>query len=223
MLNSIDGLLNDTELGQVRRILDGASFVSGAGSAGKQAAAVKHNEELPLGAAETEQLNRIVMGNLVRHPVYLTAALPLKVASPYYSRYTRGMAYGPHVDDPVMGQGPRYRSDVAVTVFLNAPTEYEGGALCIETPYGDQSVKLEAGSAVLYPASFVHRVENVTSGIRLAAVTWIQSLVRDAARRDLLYQLAQARDSLSQVAPAERAKSLIDQVYVNLVRMWGDT
>lgn len=223
MLTRIEGLLNPPELRQVRRFLDAAAFVSGTASAGESAAAVKNNEELPPGASETEPLNRIVMGRLVEHPVYRSAALPLKVATPFYSRYREGMAYGPHVDDPVMGQGPRYRSDIAVTVFLNAPNEYEGGALCIETEFGEQSVKLDAGSAVLYPASSLHRVETVTAGVRFAAVTWIQSLVRDASRRHLLYQLAQARDSLSGREADERASILVDQVYVNLVRMWSDT
>ena len=95
--------------------------------------------------------------------------------------------------------------------------------MCIETAFGEQSVRLEAGSAVMYPASSLHRVDAVTRGVRLVAVTWVQSMVREAARRDLLYKLSQAREALLDDAPQARATDLVDQVYVNLVRMWGDT
>ncbi len=223
MLITIDELLNVSELAQVRRLLDGAEFLPGHTSAGARAAAVKFNGELSPGAVELERLNRIVMGNLVKHPVYRSAVLPLKVAAPFYARYTEGMYYGAHIDDPVMGEGERYRSDVAVTVFLNDPADYEGGALCIETQFGEQRVKLDAGSVVLYPASSLHRVEPVTAGQRLVAVTWVQSLVRDAGRRALLYELAQAREALFEESPDKRATALVDQAYVNLVRMWSDT
>jgi PKHD-type hydroxylase len=214
-------VLNEHELAQVRRILERSDCRPGQLSAGKRAAKVKDNSEFRLETVDLDQVNRIVMGNLVQNEVYRTAALPLRIAAPYYARYTEGMYYGPHVDDPVMGDGPRYRSDVSVTVFLNAPTEYEGGALCIETEFGDQVVKLKAGDAVMYPSSSLHRVDPVLSGQRLVAITWVQSMVPSAEQRALLYTLAQARDELFAHAADARATARVDQAYVNLVRMWS--
>jgi PKHD-type hydroxylase len=133
------------------------------------------------------------------------------------------MTYGEHLDDPIMGgDGLMYRSDVAVTVFLNAPEEYDGGELVIRTPAGDQVVKSAAGDAVLYPAGTIHRVNPVTRGERLVAVTWVQSLVRDAARRELLYGLNLAREKLLASAPGAEETAQVNAAYVNLIRMWSD-
>ncbi len=131
---------------------------------------VKHNQEVDRHAHELEQLNNLVMGKLVQHPVYRSAALPLRVAAPYYARYTPGMRYGDHVDDPVMGaDGTLYRSDVSITVFISDPAEYDGGELEVNTAFGEQQVKLPAGDAVMYPSSSLHRVAEVTRGERLVA------------------------------------------------------
>jgi len=163
------------------------------------------------------------MGSLVQHPVYRGGALPLRVASPLYARYTPGMSYGDHLDDPIMGaDGALYRSDVAITVFLNDPDAYDGGELIVRSSFGTNEVKLPAGDAVMYPASSLHQVREVTRGERLVAVTWVQSLVRDPARRELLYQLNQAREKLLRVFPAAEETAQVDNAYMNLIRMWGD-
>jgi len=223
MLLPIPGVLKPDELTLVRALLAGAHFVDGRLSAGTAARRVKDNEELEAGAPDLERLNRVVMGSLVRHPVYRGGALPLYAASPMYARYRPRMTYGDHLDDPIMGaDGVMYRSDVAVTVFLNAPEEYDGGELVIRTAAGEQAVKYPAGDAVLYPASSIHRVNPVTRGERLVAVTWVQSLVRDAARRELLYGLNLAREKLLQGAPGAEETAQVNAAYLNLVRMWSD-
>jgi PKHD-type hydroxylase len=183
---------------------------------------VKHNEEASTEAGELEQLNALVMGSLVNHPLYKAAALPHRVAAPFYARYTEDMRYGPHVDDPVMGEGTRYRSDIAVTIFLSDPESYAGGELVISTSFGEQYVKYPAGDAVMYPASSRHHVAKVTKGMRMVAVTWVQSLIRDAARRELLYELHQAREKLLQQLPDAEETRYVDSAYVNLVRMWAE-
>jgi len=163
------------------------------------------------------------MGSLARHPVYRAGALPLYVASPLYARYRPGMTYGDHLDDPIMGaEGVKYRSDIALTVFLNPPQEYDGGELVIRTPAGDQAVKLEAGDAVLYPAGTLHRVSPVSRGERLVAVTWVQSLVRDPSRREILYGLNAAREKLLREAPDALETAQVNAAYLNLIRMWSE-
>ena len=129
---------------------------------------VKNNEELDKGAQQMGILNNLVMSSLVQHPVYRAGALPLRVAAPYYARYTPGMSYGDHLDDPIMGaDGALYRSDIAITIFLNDPDRYDGGELVIRTAFGENKVKLAAGDAVMYPSSSLHHVNEVTRGERL--------------------------------------------------------
>ena len=223
MLLAIPRVLEPDELALARSWLADARFVDGRLSAGSAARRVKSNQEIELAAPVREQLDRLVMGNLARHPAYRGGALPLHAASPLYARYRPGMSYGDHLDDPVMGaDGVMYRSDVAVTVFLSAPDEYDGGELVIRMPSGEQVVKLPAGDAVLYPAGTVHHVAPVVRGERLVAVTWVQSMVRDAARRELLYGLNAARETLLQAAPEAAETAQVNAAYLNLFRMWAD-
>ncbi len=223
MLLRIPAVLSRDELAVVRQLLSTAPFVDGKLSAGQQARQVKANLEVDRRAAVLEPLNNLVMGKLVQHPLYRSAALPLRVAAPYYARYTAGMGYGEHVDDPVMGaDGQLYRSDLSITVFLNEPSDYDGGELVINAAGGEQTVKYAAGDAVLYPASTLHRVAAVTRGERLVAVTWVQSLVRDPVRRELLHDLNGVRERLLASAPESEDARLVNKTYVNLVRMWGE-
>lgn len=224
MLLIIPAVLDAATLARVRSLLDLGRFVDGRLSAGKTARRVKHNEELESASRHMEQLNSLVMGALVQHPLYQAGAMPYRVATPYYARYTRGMSYGDHIDDPVMGPpgGGQYRSDVSTTVFLNAPQDYRGGELVVRTAYGEQALKLPAGDAVIYPSSSLHHINEVTSGERLVAVTWTQSMLRDPQQRELLFQLYQAREELLQSQPASDAATRVDHAYVNLVRMWAE-
>ncbi len=225
MLVTIKHILGEAELNKVQQLLEDVTFRDGKLSAGMSAQKVKNNQEV---ADENviSSLNNIVMNNLVRHPDYQQAALPHRIAAPFYARYETGMEYGEHIDDPIMGVasslGDRYRSDLAMTIFLNSPEEYEGGELIIQTPFGEQSIKFNAGDAVLYPATTRHRVEKVTSGQRLVAITWVQSLIRDNAQRELLYQLSKTREKMLRKDPDSADTKCIDSTYVNLVRMWSD-
>lgn len=223
MLLLVPDILKADELALVRALLDGARFVDGRLSAGTAARRVKKNEELETGAEDLERLNRVVMGGLARHPAYRAGALPLHVASPIYARYRPGMTYGDHLDDPIMGaDGVKFRSDVAITLFLNSPDEYDGGELVIRTAAGDQVIKAAAGDAVFYPAGHIHQVNPVTRGERRVAITWVQSLVRDPARRELLYGLNAAREKLLQTAPEAAETGQVNAAYLNLIRMWSD-
>jgi len=223
MLVVIPKVLSSRQLQQVRSLLEGGHFVDGRLSAGTAAKRVKHNEELHAKASHMEQLNSLVMAPLVQNATFQAATMPYRVAAPYYARYTQGMSYGDHVDDPVMGPpGGQYRSDVSTTIFLNGPDEYQGGELVVRTAFGQQRVKLAAGDAVVYPSSSLHHISEVTSGQRLVAVTWTQSMLRDPQQRELLFQLYQAREKLLKNQPDAEETIQIDHVYVNLVRMWSE-
>ena len=223
MLLVIPKLLDAGKLEQLRPLLAQGPFVDGRLSAGKAARRVKHNEELQTDARHMEQLNQLVMSALVQHPQYQAAVMPCRVATPYYARYTVGMSYGEHIDDPVMGPpGGQYRSDVSTTIFLNAPDEYQGGELVIRTAFGEERLKCAAGDALIYPSSSRHRIDEVTAGTRLVAVTWAQSMLRDPQQRELVYQLYQARETLQQTQPASPVAVQVDHAYVNLVRMWSE-
>ncbi len=222
MLLRIKGLIPSDKLAIVRGILDSADFIDGRLSAGKEAVSVKNNEELPQNHPEMARLNNIVMGHLVNHPVYKYGVLPHRIAAPFYARYKPGNQYGSHVDDPVMGSGDTYRTDVSITIFLNEPDEYEGGSLTITTQYGEVENKLPAGDAILYPSGSLHQIQPVTKGVRMVAVTWAQSMIRDAGQRELLYNLSQARDELINSDPESSVTQKVSTSYINLVRMWAE-
>ncbi len=222
MLTKIEGVLSKEQLKQARQLISAGQFVDGRASAGKAARRQKNNQELSLDETRLRELNNIVMGSLVKHPVYQSAAMPYKVAAPRYARYTKGMAYGNHIDDPLMGQNGLYRSDLSITIFLNTLDEYDGGELAIQTAFGEQCIKLPAGDAVLYSSSSLHRVTEVTRGIRLVAVSWIQSTIRGNEQRALLHDLNQAREKLLAENPDAEETAQVNQSYINLVRMWSD-
>ena len=223
MLLTIPALLNSAQIAKIHETLADAAFVDGKLTAGFAAGRVKHNEELRPEPDRMQRLIRIIMASLGHHETFRFGVLPYRVADPIVARYTPGMAYGEHVDDPIMGTtGPRFRSDVSMTIFLDDPASYDGGELSIRTPFGEQTIKLAAGDAVVYPSSSLHRVMEVTRGERLVALTWIQSYVRDPARRELLYELNLARERLLKTAPEEDTTAYVDRSYANLVRMWSD-
>jgi PKHD-type hydroxylase len=223
MLLHLKNVLTPDQLQGVREMLARVQFVDGKASAGMAAVRVKNNLEADRQAQEIRHLDNLVMGSLVQHPVYRAGALALKVATPFYARYVPGMRYGDHVDDPIMGGAEGlYRTDVSITVFLNNPKDYDGGELVVRTPFGDQKMKLAAGDAVMYPSSSLHHVAEVTRGERLVAVTWVQSLVRDPAKRELLYELNQVRERMLKETPDHPDTARINTVYVNLFRMWSE-
>ena len=222
MLLTIPDILDSTTIRLLQDALARAHFVDGRFTAGKAAKRVKNNLELDRNAPDRERLNKVAMQALTANSTFQNAVLPLRFATPFFARYNPGMSYGDHVDDPVMGQAARYRSDVSATLFLSAPDSYDGGELVIRTPFGPREIKLPAGHVVVYPSSSVHHVAEVTRGERLVMLTWIQSMVRDPQQRELLYELQQAREVLLERAPEQETTSLIDRSYVNLVRMWSE-
>ncbi len=223
MLLHLKNILDTDKQENIREMLGKVQFIDGQHSAGMAATRVKNNLEMQQGTQQARYLDQLVMGSLAENAAFRSAALPFRVAQPVFARYRTGMRYGNHIDDPIMGSGPeKFRTDVAITVFLNSPEDYDGGELVIQSTFGEQHIKYPAGDAVLYPANSLHRVEEVTTGERLVAVTWIQSMVRDAAKRELLFDLDQARNTLLRQNSEDHTAQQVDRSYVNLLRRWSE-
>lgn len=220
MLVLLQGVLPPEDIARLRTGLASAHWQDGGKTAGAAAKAVKANEQAKQDENE-RALARFVSDALARHAVFSASALPNRPLRLLFSRYRDGMAYGLHNDDALMGEGGgRIRTDFAVTLFLADPQSYEGGALILDGPAGEQRIKLAAGDACVYAAGALHRVEPVASGERLAAIAWGQSLIRDAGARAILFDLAQARWALP--AGSKTAALRLDQVQANLIRRWAD-
>ena len=226
MLTHETAVLSAAELVRCRAVLAAAPWEDGKVTAGPQSALAKRNLQLPEGSAAATELGQLVLDALRRHDGFLAAALPLRVFPPLFNRYDVGMGFEAHIDNAIRfaPSGARYRTDVACTLFLSDPADYDGGELIIEGAFGEQRVKLPAGDAVVYPASSVHRVEPVTRGSRLAAFSWVQSMVRDDGQRALLHGLdrdiAVTRAELGDAHPAIVG---LTGAYHNLIRMWAET
>jgi PKHD-type hydroxylase len=222
MILCIADVISVADLATIRRALGKAAFQDGRKTAGWHARKVKKNEQADPAAKATREIGDRITTALRANPVFNAGVQPRTIRPVLLSRYGEGMEYGPHVDDAIMGSDSRVRSDVSVTVFLNGPDEYNGGELVIESAGGEQAFKLPAGHAIAYPSTTLHRVEKVTRGTRLAAVTWVQSLVRDAEDREILFDLDQARRALFAQQGKTREFDLIAKSYANLLRKWSE-
>ncbi len=229
MLLHLPQVLTAQQVQQIHQELTEADWQDGARSAGTQASAVKHNQQLPTTLAIYPALSDQILDALHQHPLFQSAALPKQLRPVLFNRYEQHGHYGNHVDNalqrlPLTGQS--IRTDLSMTVFLSAPTDYQGGELVIEDLYGVHEVKLEAGDAILYPSTSLHRVEPVTAGQRLAAVTWLQSLVKDNWQRDMLFQLdmtiLKLRQQLPHPSGVHPEVLALTQHYHNLLRQWAE-
>ncbi len=226
MLTVIPDLLDGTNVGRVRALIESAQWVDGNVTSGHQSALAKRNMQLPEEAPKAQQAGEIILDALGRSPLFIAAALPLKIFLPLFNSYEGGQAFGVHVDNAVRVQastGFRARSDLSITVFLEDPQSYDGGELTVETNFGVQQVKLPAGHAVLYPSSSLHRVEPVTRGRRTASFFWLQSMVRDDAARQMMFDLDSSIQALATDLGHDNAQVIrLTGVYHNLLRRWAD-
>jgi PKHD-type hydroxylase len=226
VLVHIPQVLEPAQLAECRKALASAEWVDGRITAGHQSERVKNNLQVPERHPVARQLGDVILTALERLPLFVSAALPLKIVPPLFNRYEGGQTYGNHVDGairPIAGTSYRVRTDLSVTVFLSAPEDYEGGELVIEDASGQRRVKLPAGDAILYPGTSLHRVEPVTRGTRLASFFWIESMVRSDEQRALLFDLDTAIQRLAGTQPDNPPVLQLMNVYHNLLRQWADT
>ncbi len=227
MLLAIENVLNKEQVEAARQQLAGAEWVDGRVTAGYQAQEVKRNAQVKEGTAAANSVGEMVLTGLARSPRFMSAALPLRVFPPMFNSYAGGQTFGTHVDTAirqVMTTGMRIRTDLSATLFLTEPEDYDGGDLVVEDSYGEHRVKLAAGHMVLYPATSLHRVEPVTRGNRVSSFFWIQSMIRQDARRTLLFDLDSSIQRLAGIDGADVKESAVQLtgVYHNLLREWAE-
>jgi PKHD-type hydroxylase len=219
MILAVSDVLSKADITALCNGLAHAPFVPGEETAGWSAQLVKSNLQAAA-TPESEALRSLVRSRLMEHPVFALATRPKAIVGPLFSRYLPGHVYGAHVDNALIGG---VRTDVSFTLFLSDPTSYDGGELVIDTPSGEEAFKLEPGCIVTYPATTLHRVAPVMRGERLAAAGWVRSHLRDAAQRELLFDLETARRRLFEREGKTAEADLLAKCAANLMRMWcGD-
>ena len=219
MIFAIPDILSPSELTQIQSSLAQAEFVDGKLTAGWHAKSVKQNQQLKAGNALSVQ--KQVEKALKQNALFQTAVRPRHVHSILISRYEVGMSYGRHTDNALMGDD-FWRSDISFTLFLNPASAYQGGALVIEGADDEKAYRLDAGSLLVYPSSTLHRVDPVTQGSRLVAVGWVQSLIRDASQREILFDLDTARRAMFAKEGKTPEFDLISKSIANLLRKWAE-
>ena len=229
MLIQIPYVLTPEQVAHGRALLDAADWIDGKVTAGHQSAKAKDNLQLAEGSPVARELGDMIVAALGINPLFLSAALPLRVFPPLFNRYAGGQSFGTHVDNAVRqvpGTPHRIRTDLSATLFFAAPDEYDGGELCIEDTYGVQRVKLPPGHMVLYPSTSLHHVTPVSRGARICSFFWLQSMIRDDTRRSLLFDLDLSIQRLSRDLPEHEsvAQSTVQLtgVYHNLLRQWAE-
>lgn len=229
MLITVPDLLTPEQIAEARQILDAADWVDGRVTAGHQSAQAKDNMQIPEGHPAASRLGEMILSALARNPLFLAAALPLRIFPPLFNRYSGGQSFGTHVDNAIRqvpGTPLRIRTDLSATLFFAGPGEYDGGELCIEDTYGVHRVKLPAGHMVLYPSTSLHHVTPVTRGARICSFFWLQSMIRDDGRRSLMFDLDLAIQRLGGELKgnpaAEKTTVQLTGVYHNLLRQWAE-
>ena len=226
MLTVVPDLLTPEQLSALRDTIDAAAWIDGNATSGTQSALAKRNRQLPEDSDAARVGGTMVLDALAASPLFVAAALPLKVFPPLFNRYGVGDGFDLHVDNAIRirrGSDFRIRSDLSATVFLTDPADYDGGELIIQTHFGEQSVKLPAGQMVLYPASSLHRVAPITRGTRTACFFWLQSMVRDSEARSDLFALDTAiQSTAARLGQDDPEIVRLTGVYHNLLRRWAE-
>ena len=226
MILHIPNVLSAEQVARFREALAQADWVDGRDTAGHLSIDAKDNMQVDESSPMAQQLGGEVLVALERNPLFLTAALPLKVFPPRFNRYQGGQSFGNHVDNAIMqirGTPHRVRTDLSATLFLSDMDSYDGGELVVEDTLGIHRVKLPPGDLVLYPATSLHHVNPVTRGARLASFFWIQSMVRDDGERTLLFDLDMAIQRVNAAMPNDQTVVQLTNVYHNLRRRCSET
>ncbi len=223
MLIVLENVLTAEELAALRRKVEQAQYVSGAITAGEGSKSRKHNLQISERDALLPELQAVVLNALARHQVFQFLAVPKHIMPPMFNRYDVGMYYQNHVDFSLVGAANnKIRTDLSMTLFLSGQGDYDGGELVVESNNGAQAIKLDSNQAIVYPSGQLHRANPVTRGSRFAAVTTIQSFIRDESKRDLLADVMQLARAVQDRVPASDEARLANKIHANLLRLWAE-
>jgi PKHD-type hydroxylase len=223
MLIVLDNVLTAEELAATRRKTEQAQYVSGATTAGEGSKSRKNNLQISERDALLPELQAVVLNALARHQVFQFLAVPKHIMPPMFNRYDVGMYYHNHVDFSLVGTANnKIRTDLSMTLFLSGQGDYDGGELVVESNNGAQAIKLDSNQAIVYPSGQLHRANPVTRGARFAAVTTIQSFIRDESKRDLLADVMQLARAVQDRVPASDEARLANKIHANLLRLWAE-
>lgn len=225
MIVHIPNVLSQEQVAHCREVMNRATWMDGRLTSGYQSKVAKNNRQLADTSPEARELGDMIVAALERNPLFITAALPLRVFPPLFNRYEGGESFGSHLDNSVMqipGTAYRIRTDISATLFVSGPDEYDGGELVVDDVYGSHAVKLPAGDMVVYPGTSLHHVNPVTQGVRLAAFFWVQSMVRDDGQRTLLFDLDMAINQVNQALPNHAGVVSLTNCYHNLQRCFAE-
>ncbi len=216
----LEGVLTGDQIAEILRIVADAKFVDGTVS-GK--GSLKKNLQVDRGASQYETAIRIVAGALMANKDFKAYAMPKQITLEF-NRYDPGMFYKAHMDAALMGgiRGQPLRTDLSFSVYLSNPDSYRGGEFVLETPYGQERIKEKAGSVIVYPSTMLHWVEPVEEGSRLAAVGWIQSMLRDESQRQIMRDIEALRAHTAKAFPDSETQERFDRLHSNLMRYWAE-
>lgn len=226
MHHIINHVFTQSEVKQIRQQLEHGQWITSRETADGDAMTVKNNQQLDDTSTLTQELRRQVLARLETLPQLISYALPKQIFPPKFNRYRAGQRYGIHVDKSVLTLNPpqTLRTDLSATLFLSNPDQYQGGELVVASPDGEQVFKLPAGSLVLYPSGYLHQVKPIIEGCRIASIFWLESLIRSAEQRHMLFELNQSIQKFTRVlghGDSEVQKLLLH--YHNLIRMWTES
>lgn len=225
MILHIPNVLSKEQIIECRKLLDSANWIDGKLTAGSQAINVKSNLQLAENGELLKYLRGVITTALKSNPLFISAALPNHIISPFINRYENNGAYGNHVDNSILYDdvvGKSFRTDVSCSLFFTDPEEYEGGEMVIEDTFGTHEVKLPAGDLILYPSTSLHRVEPVTSGVRMVSFMWVQSMIRNSWKRNMLFELDNTIQSLRAKHGETQDALNLSIHYHKLIQEWAE-
>jgi len=213
-------LINSEELEIIRKNLkkEESLWEDGRQTAGRHASKVKNNLQLNRDSDLSKKFSGLITKKILGNELIKSFALPKKVHGTIFSKSSKGMGYGRHIDNVYMSSG---RADLSFTIFLSSKENYEGGALSIEDFKSEEKFKLDAGEIIIYPSTYLHSVEEVSNGERLVFIGWIESYVKSIEEREYLFDLDAAARSLLAIYWSSNEVDLIFKSYTNLLRRLG--
>jgi PKHD-type hydroxylase len=225
MILHIPNVLSKEQIIEYRKLLDNSTWIDGKLTAGAQAVNAKSNLQLEENSELLRYLRDVIIQALRTNPLFISAAIPNHIISPFVNRYENGGAYGNHVDNSILYDvtvGKSFRTDISCSLFFTDPQEYEGGEMVIEDTFGTHEVKLPAGDLILYPSTSLHRVEPVVSGVRMVSFMWVQSMIRSAWRRSILFELDNTIQSLRLKYGETQEAINLSIHYHKLIQEWAE-